>query len=134
MSRVSFALVTAAAVTMFATSAAASCCGSCCGNSYAAGYALVPQPPKLVTVAVPQPPLVVQVPVVQQYVVNQGPVYSGPMLSDFNPPVYHAPQPVGAYPYVTGYRYDAYHGHRHARRAYHRHHPYKGYPPIRRAY
>ena len=145
MSRVTFSLLTAAAVTIAAAgTATAQCCNSgfafsaplaysgsgCCGTSFAVQAApIVVQQPVIVR----QPVIVQQQPVVQQYVVNQGPVYSGPALTDYRDPTWYAPRAVGAYPYVAGLggRY----GYRRAyynapRRHYHQHHHPRHHGPI----
>lgn len=149
MSRVTFSLLAAAAVTIAAAGTAnAQCCnsgfafsapvysgGGCCNSGYVVQAApIVVQAAPIVVqqpVIVRQPVIVQQQPVVQQYVVNQGPVYSGPALTDYQDPTWYAPRAVGAYPYVAGlggrygYRrayYDA--PRRHYHRSYHhrRHH------------
>ncbi len=135
MSRVTFSLFAAAAVTLTAVGAAQAGCG--CGSDFgfaAPAYVVQPAPqlvtvqPPPVTVAVQPPPYIVQAaPIVQQYIVNQGPVYSGPMLTDYNPSIYYAPRAVGAYPYVSGG-----YGPGYAPRP--RPYPYRGYPPISRYY
>jgi hypothetical protein len=149
MSRVTFSLLTAAAVTIAAAGTAnAQCCnsgfafnapvaysgGGCCGTGFAVQAApiVVQAAPVVVQqpVIVRQPVIVQQQPIVQQYVVNQGPVYSGPALTDYRDPIWYAPRAVGAYPYVAGlggrYGYrGAYHApRRHYHRSYHhrRHH------------
>jgi hypothetical protein len=147
MSRVTFSLLTAAAVTIAAAGTAnAQCCNSgfafsapvayagagCCGTGFAVQAApiVVEAAPVVVQqpVIVRQPVIVQQQPIVQQYVVNQGPVYSGPALTDYRDPIWYAPRAVGAYPYVAGlggrYGYrGAYHApRRHYHRSYRRHH------------
>jgi hypothetical protein len=147
MSRVTFSLLTAAAVTIAAAGTAnAQCCNSgfafnapvayagsgCCGTGFAVQAApiVVEAAPVVVQqpVIVRQPVIVQQQPIVQQYVVNQGPVYSGPALTDYRDPIWYAPRAVGAYPYVAGlggrYGYrGAYHApRRHYHRYYRRHH------------
>ena len=138
MSRVTFSLLAAAAVTLAAAGTAnAQCCnsgfgfsapvysgGGCCGTSFAVQAA--PIVVQAAPIVVQQPVIVQQQPVVQQYVVNQGPVYSGPALTDYRDPTWYAPRAVGAYPYVAGLggRY----GYRRAyynapRRHYHHNHP-----------
>ncbi len=128
MSRVTFSLLAAAAVTLAAAGTAnAQCCnsgfafgapfaysgGGCCNAGYAVQAApVVMQAAPVVVQAAPivvqqpvivrQPVIVQQQPVVQQYVVNQGPVYSGPALTDYRDPTWYAPRAVGAYPYVAG--------------------------------
>ena len=151
MSRVTFSLLAAAAVTFAAAGTAnAQCCnsgfafsapvysgGGCCNTGYAVQAApVVMQAAPVVVQAAPvvvqqpvivrQPVIVQQQPIVQQYVVNQGPVYSGPALTDYRDPLWYAPRAVGAYPYVAGLggRY----GYRRAyynapRRHYHHNHP-----------
>jgi hypothetical protein len=121
MSRVTFSLLAAAAMTIAAVGTAnAQCCnsgfafgaplaysgGGCCGTSFAVQAApIVVQAAPIVVqqpVIVRQPVIVQQQPVVQQYVVNQGPVYSGPALTDYRDPTWYAPRAVGAYPYAAG--------------------------------
>jgi hypothetical protein len=146
MSRVTLSVLAAAAVSLSAGTAYAGC-GCSADVGYVSSYTVVQPAPRLVTVqpapvvvAVPQPPVVVRTvtPVVQQYVVNQGPVYSGPMLTDYNPAIYYPPKVVPTYPYVGGHRWAGYgraYAPRpyHARPAYHRHHHHRhGHPPISR--
>lgn len=147
MSRVTFSLLAAAAVTVAAAGTAnAQCCssgfafsapvaysGGCCNSGYAyavqAAPVVVQAAPIVVQqpVVVRQPVIVQQQPVVQQYVVNQGPVYAGPGLTDYRIGTYYGPRSVGAYPYAGhrwghGYR-RAYYGPRpYHHRHYHRHH------------
>lgn len=142
MSRVMLGLFVAAAASVAASSAFAGCCGNCCNTGFATGFAVVQPAPQVV--AVQPPPVLVQVqqppvlvPVVQQYVVNQGPVFAGPMLTDYNPAVYYAPRPVGAFPYVGGRRWYGHHRAGWGRpawrgRAYHHHRHHHG--PVRRYY